>query len=1156
MKLFRKECAFRGCLESYCLTASRRKRKDATIFVACAVEKLTILMQQSIEHHQSFKMQICLKVKLKKMDTAQTTNYFNCKQIIVLPGDDFEELLINPLAGILLQVDEFQEKGSGWIFNEVKQMDVHIAKYQPLRGSTFVQLPNYIRNKRAVVNVQNNDNKCFVWAILSALYPVNRSSHRRMNYIQHLEDISWMEFQMPMKVQDIAKFEDKNELSINVYDFKESNFAPLRISKFKHERCINLLYYENHYCWIKSLDRLLRDQNKHNGKHFCPCCIFPLRSKEAMEKHFMACRNGNHTRITMPSSDDNILEFKNVHRQLEAPMIIYADFECLTEVVEKQNTELDEDMSYTRTYQKHTPCGYALLPVIRSGIKESEYKHLTLYRGEDTMKHFLNKILTIAEDHHSSMKQPLDMQKEDWTKFYSAKFCLICSTILGTDRVRDHCHVSGKFRGAAHSKCNIALRLNRDVSVGIHNLRRYDGHIIMNQLGTLCEAHPQLEINAIAKNMEDYLSFSLKLTCYTGKRRHDGTAATSSFRIRFIDTCQFLPSTLESLAGNLKTEHFIAMQKHFSQDELSKLRRKQIYPYDYMSTWERFKETQLPTQKQFYNILTRSNLSDEDYKHAHEIWKSFNISNLGEYHDLYLTTDVLLLTDVFENFRTTALYNYGLDPVHYITLPSYALDAMLKSNRERRPELLTDPDMYAFFENGSRGGISVIGHRHALANNPYLKDYNENNPTTYNIYLDVNNLYGTAMMEKLPYSDFKWLEIAEMNNLDVTSISDDSETGYVLEVDLEYPEDLHDIHNAYPMAPERIIIKDEWLSEYALKHKTSKAKVEKLVPNLMNKTKYIVHYRNLKLYLKHGMKLKTIHRGIQFHQTAWMKVYIEFNTMMRRDSKNAFEKDFFKLMNNAVFGKTMENVRNYRDVKLLSQVKHKEKYLKLVADPRFLEAKVFSNDLVAIHMMQRTTNLNKPIYTGMSILDLSKIYMYAFHYEYIIPKYDYKNVRLLMTDTDSFIYNISTNDLYSDMLNEAERFDFSDYPKNHALYSDKNKKVLGKMKDETCGRPIREFVGLRAKMYSILCDDEKEMKRAKGVQKATLAAEISHNNYRQTLTLGATQRNLMHSIRSKNHEIFSIEQNKISLCPFDDKRYLLSDGINSYAYGHKNISNR
>jgi hypothetical protein len=294
----------------------------------------------------------------------------------------------------------------------------------------------------------------------------------------------------------------------------------------------------------------------------------------------------------------------------------------------------------------------------------------------------------------------------------------------------------------------------------------------MTAMGKLCEKRKGLEIEVVAKNLEDYLSFSIKVTTASLKRGKNGVPKCEFFRIRFIDTCQFLQNSLEDLVKNLGKDKCDAMKAHFNDNDIEMLARKQVYPYDYMSTWEKFQETRLPPITDFFNILTQSSISEEDYDHAVKVWRRFGLTNLGDYHDLYLKTDVLLLADVFENFRTFAMEMYGLDPVHYITLPSYGMDAMLRMTGACL-ELLTDPDMYGFFEEGIRGGISLISHRYARANNKYLDDYDPSKRSSYISYLDVNNLYGNAMTEMLPYSGFQWMAKEELDTLDVNAIGGD-----------------------------------------------------------------------------------------------------------------------------------------------------------------------------------------------------------------------------------------------------------------------------------------------------------------------------------------------------------------------------------------------
>ena len=298
-------------------------------------------------------------------------------------------------------------------------------------------------------------------------------------------------------------------------------------------------------------------------------------------------------------------------------------------------------------------------------------------------------------------------------------------------------------------------------------------------------------------------------------------------------------------------------------------------------------------------------------------------------------------------------------------------------------ELLNDPNMLLMFEKGIKGGISIISNRYGEANNKYMgKGFDRNKLIKYLMYLDANNLYGCAMSMKLPTHGFKWLTSREMENLYNNQILQVWEkTPCILEVDIEYPEELHDLHNDYPFCPERVKCNNG---------------VEKLIPNLRNKTKYIIHYKNLIQCLKAGMKLKKIHRGIKFVESEWMKPYIEMNTKLRAEAKNNFEKDFYKLMNNSVFGKTMENIRNRVNVKLVNT---EEKLRKLVAKPNFRSRKIFNVNLISVHMKKTSLTMNKLVYLGMCILDLSKTIMYDFHYNYIKPKYGNKQNYFLRIPT-------------------------------------------------------------------------------------------------------------------------------------------------------------
>ena len=377
-------------------------------------------------------------------------------------------------------------------------------------------------------------------------------------------------------------------------------------------------------------------------------------------------------------------------------------------------------------------------------------------------------------------------------------------------------------------------------------------------------------------------------------------------------------------------------------------------------------------------------------------------------------------------------------------------------------------------EEGIRGGICHAVHRYAKANNKYMKNYDKSKESSYSRYLDANNLYGAAMSEKLPINEFKWVsDISGINEKFVKSYDKkNSDKGYILEVDVDYPSKLHKLHSDMPFLPERMKID----------------KTQKLVCNLHDKKKHVVHISILKQALSHGLKLKKVHRVIEFNQEAWLKKYIDMNTELRKKASNDFEKDFFKLMNNAVFGKTMENARKHRDIKL---VKTDHKRNKLVSEPNYHTIKLISENLSITEMKKVKVKMKKSIYLGLSILEISKIIMYEFWYDYVKKEYG-DMIKLCYMDTDSLIMNIKTKDFYKDIAQDVEeRFDTSNYDVDRPLPKEKNKKVIGLMKDELGGGIITEFVALRRKAHSYMTDEFIEMKKAKGTKKCVIKRCLS-----------------------------------------------------------------
>lgn len=1167
---------------------------------------------------RTVKVQYNIKVVMEKLDPI-TWEIVDTQEIPFYSGHVLEILNVNQIkpiielmkSRIITKIEKFVRGHSMWRIKQMKEGYINVMNYNPLKAGSYIELPDVLKHKKALTNIQNKDNKCFDLHVVAGLHRTElkkafKNPKSTKPFRKYLEKYDFPEHNGVLVANEsIVVYENIIKRNINVLIYEDNKVKPYYSSSNDYQDEINLLLFGDdgnyHYCLINDVSKLLCEQvDKHKHKLFhCMSCFYHTRDKERIKEHRQTCTKKGVCKIGMPEKD---LKFTNWGKTLKVPFVSYGDFEAINEPCNMVSGKTEK-----KTVHKVSGGNYITL-------KDGEIINEQLFFGEDSDRELVKSLVKSLEDLHYKFfyeKKPIVMTNQDWYNFNTSKKCHICGEGFSmtldkykqyqkeTDKlhpehpVRDHCHLTGAFRGKAHNSCNLLYRQRSIFPVIFHNLKGYDGHLIVKALGKDYVKN----VKVIPMNREKFISFSLmyrvkqkgKDIVIVDEEDNEDTInfeEITTMEIRFIDSFNFMNTSLEKLSDILEDQDFKLtmdfvnrisgdLEEQSVMDRFKLLRKKGVYPYDYMDNFNKF-NFQLPENDNAYvntleyEVSEYHKLNDKqkanvikDKLHAKLVYKTFGCKNMREYHDLYLKSDVFLLADIFERFRGIAMDKFKLDPCHYYTLPSMAFDALLKYTKIEL-ELFKEgqEDMYFFMEEAKIGGISGTGgKRYAKANNKYLENYDSSTLSNFIMYCDANGLYSWAMCQKLPVGSFKWVSVEEFN-LQKAFDTVDSDFSYFLEVDVLLPKKFHDQQNDFPCFPENTIIEEKFLSplQIDLKEKLQcgNADVPKLTCNLMPKSKYKIHIKCLKLFVSLGWQITKIHRVLEFKQKAWMKPYIDLCMNERKKTNNEFEKDFWKLCCNAVYGKTMENVRNRCNIKL---VLDEEQAQKLTNKPTLKNApELISEEMYLFEMNKETITLDKPIYVGIAILNLSKWLMYDFFYNKLRCKYP--NCRLIYMDTDSFIFEVFTEDIYQDIQEDAvfrENFDFSNYPKDHPLYSESNKKVVGKFKDECGSKIIKECIGLKAKQYYVEIDNDTSKKTGKGIKK-TVLNNIEQSRYYNAIFHNNDEKKMIYNeqmtfIRSQKHTINTVTVNKVCITSYDDKKYICADNIHQLSFGHYLLSN-
>lgn len=1149
------------------------------------------------------------------------------KQFSMTPTS-METVVDDYLSVIEGAIEKYTRRESGWIFEDCNGATLTVLQYTPDTGSAYFALDSYISLKKAVLNIKNTDEKCFFYALLKAVHP--EIDHRYLNnfyaYIQRY-DFDEKDCPIQLHAHTIKKYSKKVGCNISVYHYKNGSSQRARqmyFTGYEFDRTVDLLFVESedgqnhHYCAIQSLSRLMTQGYTGNvrRKFICRNCQAGFVSEEKMANHIGLCKN-NDTAETRMSQKDR-LYFINHHRELKVPVVRYADFEAINKK-SKNAKDCDKHVIIT----DHEPSGANILAV---GIDGKERSYYETTNPKTCMEDFYSALIQgCLSDYktmykYSKFKKQILWKEGEERQHKLAPKCLRCDRQFASQEQVDeyafendskihplrkcahHCHFTGAFYFSCCNECNLKLRLNQVpiFPVFFHNYKGYDSNFtikffkqdinlkIMKRLLQLKDITNVVLEESIPITSKKFMSVSLVV--YGKKSKFDKTTQTyvecddcQLFKIRFLDSMCFLDGSLDTLARELNDDDKQLLRNIYkSDDDYDLMKQKGSFFFEYTDSIEKLMDNYVPPPWQWCNKIQHfdsqfDELSVEEkvdlwdrYNHTIAIKKRFGCKNNFESQNIYMKNDTYLLACIFERFRQISLEKFKLDPCHYYTLPSLAWDAMLKVTGCQLQLFQEDlRDMYLELENAKIGGISTVGSKYyAQSNHRHLKSFVPNNPKTHIVYSDANGLYATAMSMKLPYGDFTYVPVSEFN-LKKAFDEIDGDYGYFVKVNARLPKQFHDAQNDYPCFPENIAIHPSQLSpstkkDYEILNMPFSSE-SKLIPNLWPKKEYLVHIRTLKLWVELGWEVDVV-KVIQFRQSAWCKPFIDLCISQRQKASSDFEKLFWKLCCNAVYGKFLENVRNRVNIKFFHP-NDEDKYQKSIDSFRFRRTEKISEDLMMVNMGKHSVQLNKPVYAGIAILNLSKWIMYDLFYNVLRKKYP--DCKMLYTDTDSFILEIPTDDFYADLINDEEfryHWDLSNYSNKHFMWDGlseeeinkikkKNKKVLGKLKDEMGGIPITEFVALRAKMYSVIDEEGSERKfTGKGIHKKLLKS-YRHEAYRDCLFKKTIHSGDSYHIQSdKYFNLNTVRLTKTTLSPLDDKRYKLEDGFSSLAYGYSSLS--
>jgi len=823
---------------------------------------------------------------------------------------------------------------------------------------------------------------------------------KKINYHSILKNspLDFSVIQNHVFLDDIELFEKKNpDWSFNVYTlmFENSFPGPVKLSKIEKKFHVDLfMIYDGSqmiYTVIENFDSLFRVQGR-NKIYYCKLCLTYFYNSGTRDRHVLACQNSCFTKVKFPKN--NFLSFNRATKAMVQPYSIYVDIEALMSNVDGKSSKNGQ----TKFEKKHVAYGIAYCVVSTNlGVHEVGY-----FSGPHCISNFLGKLKKLNDKYIRLInlrKNQIHVTEQELADYTFTEECCYCGApFTELDyKVMHHSHLPlaetkcNSYIGPVHNTCNLALQNGSFIPTFVHNLN-YDIHFLIQEI----YKSEFKKINCIARSSEKFISLKLD-------------------NILLLDSYNFFPSSLQALVNGLKKNNSSSFPltrsvfKRYLFDP-TVIVGKGVFPHEYI-TWKTLYEPNpnLPPKSSFYSMLNNEEISDEDYNHACFLYKELKCKNLEDLSFFYCVSDVVQLADIMLFYQKLCLEKFGVDIFKFYSVSSISyFIAISESGIDL--EFIKDPNINAFVSDFVRGANVFVPIRYAKANRPDLPSFNPNKLTRYLFMYDVNSLYGTVLADSELYiGELYWLSEEEILNFDL--YKEYKEYGFIVRCDIQIPFSLHELFIDFPPLAEKIKYKEDDLSPYQqklIKEYNFKPHLEELSLNLWNKNNYVIHYKLLRFVCSLGLKVTKIHEILKFRQKKFLHDYIVKNIEDRQRSLNEPERNFLKLLNNSVYGKTLQNkIKEIRTEIVTDPLTA----MKKIANPLFSRYQVINSHTSLISSKKKEVTVDTFNIIGGSILDLSKLHMLKLYYQHLKPAFGSK-LRCFYSDTDSFGLLIDDADPY------------------------------------------------------------------------------------------------------------------------------------------------